>query len=80
MFAENAEELRIMMQENPGVSPSNFLRDDSFAAWCYDHRDRLWLKAAFNRDADPEECDAWGISPAEWKANVELAALALSGK
>lgn len=80
MFANTAEELREMMRQNPGVSPSTFLMDHSFAAWCYDHRDLSWLKAAFNSDADPDECIAWGISAAEWKTNVEMAGLALSGK
>lgn len=80
MFAKTADELREMIRQNPGISPSTFLRDDSFAAWCYDHRDPLWLKAAFNRDADPDDCRNWGISAAEWKANVEMAGLALARK
>ena len=80
MFATTADELRQMIKDTPGVSPSTFLRDDSFASWCYDNRDRAWLKAAFNRDADPEDCRLWGISPAEWKANVEMAGVALAGR
>lgn len=79
MFAKTADELREMMGKTPGASPSSFLRDDSFAAWCYDNRDIRWLKAAFNRDADPDDCRTWGISPAEWKANVEMAWIALAG-
>ncbi|HCY85094.1 MAG TPA: hypothetical protein DHV36_08170 [Desulfobacteraceae bacterium] len=79
MFATTADELREMIRQHPGQSPSTFLRDDSFAAWCYDNRDRRWLKAAFNRDADPDDCRRWGISSAEWKANVEMAWLAVSG-
>ncbi len=77
MFATTADELREMILQNPGVSPSTFLRDDSFSAWCYDNRDPLWLKSAFNRDADPEDCKKWGISPSEWKANIEMAGVAL---
>ncbi len=80
MFAKTADELREMMRRDPGVSPSTFLMDDSFAAWCYDNRDPLWLKAAFNRDADPDDCRSWGISASEWKTNVEMAGLALAGK
>ncbi len=80
MYATTADELRQMMRENPQVSASTFLRDDSFASWCYDNRDGRWLKAAFNRDADPEDCLNWGISPAEWKANVEMAKVALTGR
>jgi len=80
MFTTRADELRQMMRDNPDVSPSTFLRDDSFAAWCYDNRDSTWLKAAFNRDADPEDCRRWRISPAEWRANIEMAKAALAGK
>ncbi len=80
MFAKTADELSEMIRQNPGVSPSTSLMDDSFAAWCYDNRDVLWLKTAFNRDADPEECRSWRISASEWRANVEMAALALSWK
>ncbi len=80
MFATTADELRKMMQDNPGVSPSTLLRDDSFAAWLYDNRDPMWLKAAFNRDADPEDCRNWGIPPAEWRAAVEMAGLALQAR
>ncbi|MCG8636252.1 MAG: hypothetical protein MI863_20640 [Desulfobacterales bacterium] len=80
MFAKTADELREMIRKNPGTSPSTFLMDDSFAAWCYDNRDASWLKAAFNRDADPDDCRKWNITPAEWKANVEMAGLALTSK
>ncbi len=80
MFAKTADQLRKMIRQNPGTSPSTFLMDDSFAAWCYDNRDALWLKAAFNRDADPDDRREWGITAAEWKANVEMAGVALTGK
>lgn len=80
MFARTADDLRKMMRDNPKDSPSTFLRDDSFAAWCYDHRDPAWLAAAFLRDADPVECRQWGITPAEWKAGVEMAGVALAGR
>ncbi|WP_022668929.1 hypothetical protein [Desulfospira joergensenii] len=80
MFAKTADELREMMRQNPEVSPSTFLMDDSFAAWCYDNRGLLWLKTAFNRDPDPDDCRNWRISASEWKTNVEMAGLALAGK
>jgi hypothetical protein len=80
MFAKTADELRKMMRQNPETSPSTFLRDDSFAAWCYDNRDFLWLRSAFNRDADPADCRKWGISPQEWKTNVAMAVAALTVK
>jgi len=80
MFAKTADELRQMIRQNPGVSTSTFIMDDSFAAWCYDNRDVLWLKSAFNRDADQDDCHRWRISAAEWKTNVEMAGVALAGK
>ena len=79
MFAKTADELRQLISENPGTSPSTFLMDDSFAAWCYDNRDAAWLDAAFNRDADPEDCRRWGISPSEWRTNIDMARIALRG-
>ncbi|MDD9301730.1 MAG: hypothetical protein HUK40_05015 [Desulfobacter sp.] len=79
MFAKTADELREMMRQNPSTSPSTFLMDDSFAAFCYDNRDGVWLKAAFNRDADPEDCRKWGLSASDWRTNVEMAGLALEG-
>ena len=78
MFAKTVDELRKMMMSQPGTSPSTFLMDDSFAAWCYDNRDLLWLQSAFNRDADPEACRKWGISSQEWRMNVAMAVLALT--
>ena len=80
MFAKTADELREMIRQNPETSPSTFLMDDSFAAWCYDNRDFLWLKSAFSRDADPEDCRKWGITAQEWKTNVAMAGLALAVK
>ena len=80
MFAKTADELREMIRQKPGTSPSTFIRDDSFAAWCYDNRDLLWLNAAFNRDADPNDCRTWKISASEWKVNIEMAGVALAGR
>lgn len=80
MSTNNADQLREMMKDNPQVSPSTFLRDDSFAAYCYDNRDIQWLEAAFNRDADPDDCRTWNITAAEWRVNVEMALLALNGR
>lgn len=80
MFAKTAEELRRMMARNPETSPSTFLMDNSFAAWCYDNKGLSWMEAAFNRDADPDDCRKWRLSPAEWRMNVEIAVIALTGK
>jgi hypothetical protein len=80
MFAKNARELRQVIQDHPDESPSTFLRDDSFAAHCYDHRTVKALKSAFHRDADPEECAKWRLSAVEWKENIEMAMIALNAK
>ena len=77
MFADTADQLREMIKENPDVSPSTFLRDDSFAASCYDKRTVMELKSAFNRDAEPEDCKTWRLSRSEWKENIEMALVAL---
>jgi hypothetical protein len=77
MYAQNVDALRKLLTENPEESPSVFLTDNSFAAACYDNQTIKELNAAFNRDADPEECEAWGLSPSEWKENVEMALIAL---
>ena len=76
-YAATAEELVQLLTENPGESPSLFLRDDSFAAHCYDHCSASELKSAFHRDPDPEQCRRWGISTIEWKESVALAYAAL---
>lgn len=78
MFAGNADQLREMIAQNPDVSPSTFLRDDSLAAYCFDKKTPRQMKSAFNRDADPEECESWGLSPSEWKDNIEMALVALT--
>ena len=80
MFAVNAKELRKLIQDHPEESPSTFLRDQSFAAHCYDTRTPRALKSAFNRDADPEECKKWRLSPVEWKENIEMALIALGAR
>ncbi len=80
MYAKNAEELRKLIAENLDENPSVFLRDDSFAAACYDHKTVRELKSAFNRDPDPDECRQWKISAAEWKESVEMALVALSAR
>jgi len=78
LFAKTANELRRLIAENPDENPSVFLRDDSFAANCYDHMTVKELKSAFNRDADPDECIKWNLSAAEWRENIEMALVSLS--
>lgn len=76
MYAKTANELRRLILDNPDQMPSTFLLDSSFAAWCYDRKTTRWLKSAFNRDADPDDCQRWNISRSEWKENIEMALLA----
>jgi hypothetical protein len=35
-------------------------------------------RSAFERDADADECDLWGLTAMEWKAQVEMAMIALA--
>lgn len=76
MYAKNANELRALMKEHPDALSSTFLMDSSFASDCYDKQTIRWLKSAFNRDADPDDCAKWRISPSEWKENIEMALIA----
>lgn len=76
MYAKNASHLKELILSNPDDLPSSFLRDSSFAAHCFDKHSIRYLKSAFHRDADPDECSAWNINPSEWKENVEMAYMA----
>jgi hypothetical protein len=78
MYAKTANELRRLIADHPDETPSVFLSDDSFAADCYDHLSLKELKSAFNRDADPDDCFKWNLSPSEWKENIEMALISLS--
>ena len=78
MPASTPRELIELITADPLTSPSTFLADDSFAAWCYDHLSLKDARSAFERDADPEECTRWGLSALEWKAQVEMAIIALA--
>ena len=76
MYAKNANHLKELILRNPDALPSSFLRDSSFAAHCFDKHNVRFLKSAFHRDSDPEECQAWNITPVEWKENIEMAYMA----
>ena len=78
MPASTPEELKACIAADPQTSPSTYLADDSFAAWCYDHLSLNEARSAFERDADPDECDQWKLTPLEWKAQVEMAIIALT--
>ena len=78
MPALSPEELRACIAADPHTSPSTHLADDSFAAWCYDNLTLNEARSAFERDADADDCDRWGLTALEWKAQVEMAIIALS--
>ena len=78
MPATTPEELRIRIAADPRTSPSTYLADDSFAAWCYDHLTLKEARSAFERDADPDECRRWRLTALEWKTQVEMAVIALA--
>ncbi len=78
MPASTPEELRDCIAANAQTSPSTYLADDSFAAWCYDHLSLSEARSAFERDADPDECEQWKLTVLEWKAQVEMAIIALT--
>jgi hypothetical protein len=78
MPASTPEELRACIAADAQTSPSTYLADDSFAAWCYDHLSLKEARSAFERDADPDECAQWKLTALEWKAQVEMAIIALT--
>ena len=78
MPASTPEELRGCIAADAQTSPSTYLADDSFAAWCYDHLSLSEACSAFERDADPDECEQWELTALAWKAQVEMAIIALT--
>lgn len=78
MPALTPKELRACISADPRTSPSVHLADDSFAAWCYDNLSLKEARSAFERDADAGECEQWGLSALEWRAQVEMAIIALA--
>jgi hypothetical protein len=45
----------------------------TFAEACYDMNTIKDLEDALQGPADHTDCQAWGISPEEWRAQIELA-------
>jgi hypothetical protein len=78
MPASTPRELIALITADPLASPSTFLADDSFAAWCYDNLSLKDVRSAFERDPDPDQCRQWGLSALEWKAQIEMAIIALA--
>ena len=72
------KDLKACIAADPRTSPSTHLADDSFAAWCYDNLSLKEARSAFERDADADECQRWGLTALEWKAQVEMAIIALA--
>jgi hypothetical protein len=70
--------LRACIAADPQTSPSTHLADDSFAAWCYDNLSLKEARSAFQRDAEADDCERWGLTALEWKAQVEMAIIALA--
>ena len=80
MPALSPKELRACIAAEPRTSPSTHLADDSFAAWCYDNLTLKEAKSAFERDADADDCNQWGLTALEWKAQIEMAIIALAAE
>ena len=78
MSALTPKELKLCIAADPRTSPSTHLADDSFAAWCYDNLSLAEVRSAFERDADADECERWGLSSLEWRLQVEMAIIALA--
>ena len=78
MPTSTPEELRACIAADAQTSPSTYLADDSFAAWCYDHLSLSEACSAFERDADPDECEQWELTALAWKTEVEMAIIALT--
>ena len=78
MPALTPKELKVCIAADPRTSPSTHLADDSFAAWCYDNLSLAEVRSAFERDADADECERWGLSALEWRLQVEMAIIALA--
>jgi hypothetical protein len=51
-----------------GQDPTN-----NFAVACYEGNSIEELREALRNDADPVDCDQWGISPEEWTNAIEAA-------
>lgn len=49
------------------------IKNDTFAAACYDTCSIAELEAALAGPANPDDCEAWGISAGEWRKAVEAA-------
>jgi len=76
--ATTPKELNACIAADARTSPSTHLADDSFAAWCYDNLSLKEVRTAFQRDADTDDCEQWGLTALEWKTQIEMAIIALA--
>lgn len=80
MPASTPEQLHDLLTKAGQESPSLYLYDDSLAAWFYDHCTLSELCTAFEGDADPQQCQRWGLTALAWRTQVEMAIMALKFK
>ena len=46
------------------------IRDNTFAAACFEQNSIEELETALRGDADATDCKTWGITPQEWRAQI----------
>lgn len=56
------------------------IQANSFAAACYNHNTAVDLRAMLVNADSADDCDAWNITAAEWREQIELAIEALKEK
>ena len=49
------------------------IADNTFAAACFDQNSIEELEQSLAGEADADDCATWDITPAQWRASVELA-------
>ena len=49
------------------------IKENTFAAACYDQNSIDELKSALAGDVDVTDCKTWGISAIEWRSEIKLA-------
>ena len=49
------------------------IADNTFAAACYEQNSVLELQLSLRREADKHDCAEWGITPEQWREQIEIA-------
>lgn len=76
MKADNLEQLKQLIEENPDEFPSTFLPDGSFAYHCYSSNAYVDLCTKLNMGlVDQDECSQFDITEDQWKEGMEMAKL-----